>query len=247
MSDSFENLLARTEHGTRRRPAVSRCRRARGLPRRDAHAVPERAGVEAHAADCARCALQLATLVRLEDESGSPQHAPAPRWWPRLAWLVPAATAVLVVAIYVALPSRDVARGAGARPGRHTSDDRPERKETEAAQAPAVRDRLAARRPPVPPMSMPAPVAKSVPSATPAPAPPMPDARHFAEPGERTVAPRDQEAVPGRTDHGRSVRAEDRDTSARIGAAGSAAVVRESVAQPREEDVAMLGAREQSR
>ena len=69
----------------------------------DATLAPaERAAVEAHAADCPRCALQLATIVRLEDESGHPRHAPVPHWWRRLLWLVPAATAVLVAAIYVA-------------------------------------------------------------------------------------------------------------------------------------------------
>ncbi len=238
MSDSFENLLARTEH--REATPAGSCPDADVLAAYlDATlTVPERAGVEAHAADCARCALQLATLVRLEDVSGSPQYAPAPRWWSRLAWMVPAATAVLVVAIYVALPSRDVPE-APARPRTATLDDRPERKETEAAQAPAVRDLLAARRPPVPPMSMPAPVAKSVPSATPAPAPDA-GCLHFPEPGERRRAERSG-SFPGRTDHGRSVRAET-ETQAPASAPPSAAVVRESVAQPREEDVAMLGA-----
>jgi hypothetical protein len=72
----------------------------------DATLAPaERAAVEAHAADCPRCALQLATIVRLEDESGHPRHAPVPHWWRRLFWVVPAATAVLVVAIYVAGPA----------------------------------------------------------------------------------------------------------------------------------------------
>ena len=238
MSDSFENLLARTEH--REATPAGSCPDADVLAAYlDATlTVPERAGVETHAADCARCALQLATLVRLEDVSGSPQYAPAPRWWSRLAWMVPAATAVLVVAIYVALPSRDVPE-APARPRTATLDDRPERKETEAAQAPAVRDLLAARRPPVPPMSMPAPVAKSVPSATPAPAP-MPDA--FTSQNQASdVAPRDQEASQdARITAGQFARKTE--TQAPASAPPSAAVVRESVAQPREEDVAMLGA-----
>src|SRR5215212_6308315 len=104
MSDSFDRLLARTEG--RNTVGEGPCPDADVLAAYlDATlSVAERVSIEAHAADCARCALVLATVVRLEDESGDPRHAVAPRWWPRIAWIVPAAAAVLVAAIYVATP-----------------------------------------------------------------------------------------------------------------------------------------------
>jgi hypothetical protein len=105
MSDSFDRLLARTER--RDAAPAGACPDAGMLAAYlDATLTPaERAAVEAHAADCPRCALQLATIVRLEDESGHPRHAPVPDWQRRLFWVVPAATAVVVVAIYVAGPA----------------------------------------------------------------------------------------------------------------------------------------------
>lgn len=61
----------------------------------------ERAGVEAHAADCARCQALLAAMVRT-----SPPPA-ASRWRvPSLGWLVPLTAAATVAAIWVAVPSR---------------------------------------------------------------------------------------------------------------------------------------------
>jgi hypothetical protein len=122
MSDSFERLLARTE----RQPKgpANLCPDPGVLAAYlDATLSPaERTAIEGHVADCARCALQLATVVRLEDESGQPQHAPASRWRPALAWLVPAATAALVAAIYVALPAP--AERPAFRDGTTTADDR---------------------------------------------------------------------------------------------------------------------------
>jgi hypothetical protein len=105
MSESFDSLLARTEHRNTAPP--DQCPGSDVLAAYlDATLAPsERAAVEAHAADCSRCALQLGTMVRLEDESGYPQQAPRQGWWPRLAWIVPAATAVLVAAVYVARPT----------------------------------------------------------------------------------------------------------------------------------------------
>jgi hypothetical protein len=105
MSDSFDRLLARTERHDAAPPG--HCPDAGVLAAYlDSTLAPaERSAVEAHAADCARCALQLATIARLEDESGHPQHA-VRRWRPRWTWVVPAAAAVLVAGIYVALPGR---------------------------------------------------------------------------------------------------------------------------------------------
>jgi Putative zinc-finger len=174
MSDSFENLLARTERRDGAPAGV--CPDAEVLAAYlDATLTPtERADVDAHTADCARCALQLATLVRLEDVSGTPQHAPVRRWWPRLAWMVPAATAVLVGAVYLALPSTFL-RSAAPPQRSAAADERAELKEQEAFNPQAPKQfpeqfpeqseyRL------VPPMSTPAPTAKSIPSAAGAPA-----------------------------------------------------------------------------
>jgi Putative zinc-finger len=176
MSDSFDNLLARTEH--RDTAPAGPCPDAEVLAAYlDATLTPaERDRVEAHAADCGRCALQLGTVVRLEDVSGAPQHAPVRRWSPRLAWMVPAVTAVLVGAVYVALPSRGVAPAPPPQQ-RPASDEPAELKEREASHPPALRDRLEERNySVVPPTSTAAPSAKSIPSAAPAPAPPT-DAR----------------------------------------------------------------------
>ncbi len=169
MSDSFENLLARTE----RRDAAPAgiCPDAEVLAAYlDATLTPtERADVDAHTADCARCALQLATLVRLEDVSGTPQHAPVRRWWPRLAWMVPAATAVLVGAVYLALPSTFLRSAPQQRSA--AVDERAELKELEASNPHAPKQFPEQRQyRMVPPMSTPAPSAKSIPSAAAAPA-----------------------------------------------------------------------------
>jgi hypothetical protein len=166
MADSFENLLARTEH--RDATPGGSCPDADVLAAYlDATLAPlERGVVEAHAADCSRCALQLATLVRLEDVSGSPQHAPARGWWPRLAWMVPAATAVLIGAVYVALPLR----GPEAPPQRTSVDDRAQLKETKATPPEAESQIFEGTRYALPSVSTPAPVAKDIPSAAGRPA-----------------------------------------------------------------------------
>jgi hypothetical protein len=186
MSDSFDNLLARTEH--RDTAPAGPCPDAEVLAAYlDATLTPaERDGVEAHAADCGRCALQLGTVVRLEDVSGAPQHAPVRRWSPRLAWMVPAVTAVLVGAVYVALPSRGVAPEPPAPPPaqRPASNERAELKQREASNPPALNDRLEESNYRVlPPPSTAPPSAKSLPSAARAPAP-----RTNAPPGEREPA-----------------------------------------------------------
>jgi hypothetical protein len=169
MSDSFEQLLARTEHAGGA-PAGS-CPDAEVLAAYlDATLTPpERAGVEAHAADCARCALQLATVVRLEDVSGNPQHAPAHRWWPRVAWMVPAAVAVVVASVYVVLPSGSVPQQPPAEVS--ARQDRAERKELEASHPQARRELLEESQYAVVPPAGNAPGATSIASAARAPAP----------------------------------------------------------------------------
>src|SRR3954465_7960075 len=80
MSDSFDSLLARTER--RNTPGKDPCPDADLLAAYlDATGSPaERVSIETHAADCARCALVIATVVRLEDESGHPRRAPEWSW-----------------------------------------------------------------------------------------------------------------------------------------------------------------------
>jgi hypothetical protein len=169
MSDSFEQLLARTEH--RDAAPTGSCPDPDVLAAYlDATLTPsERAGVEAHAADCARCALQIATVVRLEDVSGNPQHAPAHRWWPRLAWMVPPAMAVVVTAVYVSLPSGSVQPPPSPDAARQA---RPERQELEASNPQALRELLEeSQYTGAPPAGTPAASAKGTPSSARAPAP----------------------------------------------------------------------------
>jgi hypothetical protein len=65
----------------------------------------ERASVEAHAADCLRCQQHLSLLGALSVERPDPD-APASRpWLVRWGWLVPVATAVLVVAVWTRTPA----------------------------------------------------------------------------------------------------------------------------------------------
>src|SRR5260221_3681194 len=67
----------------------------------------ERAELEAHVANCADCMGHLGLLanVNVPDEPSAPMAWAAPVWLTRLGWLVPIATAVLVVAIWVRQPA----------------------------------------------------------------------------------------------------------------------------------------------
>ncbi len=123
MSESLDRLLARTERRDRapRGPCPDTGVLAAYLD--GTLTSVERAVVETHAADCARCALHLATVVRLEDESGHPQHVTAPKRWRHVGWLLPAAAAVIVAGLYVAVPSRFVS--SPPSPARRTAASRP--------------------------------------------------------------------------------------------------------------------------
>lgn len=68
----------------------------------------ERAQVEAHSADCASCQRHLALLGAVSVERGDPAE-PARSWLGRWGWLVPVATAVLVVAVWIRMPERQAA------------------------------------------------------------------------------------------------------------------------------------------
>jgi hypothetical protein len=157
----------------------------------------ERATVEAHIADCARCQALLASLVRI-----TPPPA-APAWWrrPAIAWLAPLAVAATALIVWINVPhqtsfeppvlsSRDVtpsaqpdsSRGASAAAG---EEPRPQalRELTKAMPAPAPapaakreRDRAAPSKD-VPAETQPDAMANSLvapppPAAAPTPAPP---------------------------------------------------------------------------
>ncbi len=73
----------------------------------------ERTDVEAHVADCTLCQEQLALLAAV-DVADDPPAAPGPSWAPsallrKWGWLVPIATAILLVAIWVRLPRQEPA------------------------------------------------------------------------------------------------------------------------------------------
>ena len=73
----------------------------------------ERRRVEAHAADCATCLEHLALLGAISLDREAPE--PSRSWLIRWGWLVPVATAMLVVAVWTRLPEQGVSRDA-ARP-----------------------------------------------------------------------------------------------------------------------------------
>lgn len=85
----------------------------------------EREQVEAHSADCAPCLQHLALLGAVSVERGDPAE-PARSWLGRWGWLVPVATAVLVVAVWIRMPERqtavEVGRGEHARQASAPSD-----------------------------------------------------------------------------------------------------------------------------
>ena len=65
----------------------------------------ERRQVEAHAADCATCLEHLTLLGAISVERDTPE--PSRSWLARWGWLVPVATAVLVVAVWTRLPDQE--------------------------------------------------------------------------------------------------------------------------------------------
>jgi hypothetical protein len=109
MSDNFDRLLVRAERRDRHVPSACPDAHVLAAYLDGTLASADRARLEDHAADCSRCAMQLATIVRLEDEARESRPAPAAPRWRRFLWTVPVATAVLAVIIYVAAPSRPLA------------------------------------------------------------------------------------------------------------------------------------------
>jgi hypothetical protein len=147
MSDPFDRVL---------RAAARRSRGAGVCPDADVLAAyldngltsGERATVEAHAADCALCQQHLGLLGAVSLEVRPPEVEAARSWLAQWGWLVPVATAVLVVTIWTRIDGPDtsptlqdqVASAPAARP----SDYPP------ATPPPASADPRAARKSDVP-------------------------------------------------------------------------------------------------
>jgi hypothetical protein len=102
--DTFEQLLARSAR--RQTPPPGSCPDASELAAflDGALESAERRQVERHVAACARCALHVATISRLEEAAGEHVDGPAPAWWRQWQWAVPIVTVVLAVAVWVAVP-----------------------------------------------------------------------------------------------------------------------------------------------
>lgn len=123
----------------------------------------ERRRVEAHAADCATCLEHLALLGAISLDREAPE--PSRSWLVRWGWLVPVATAVLLVAVWVRLPEQKASEDASAAIGAKQVAPRAMPEQERAAAAAPAAERDAARRnqaprvaaktaqaPPVPPV-----------------------------------------------------------------------------------------------
>ena len=102
----------------------------------------ERRRVEAHAADCATCLEHLALLGAISLDREAPE--PSRSWLVRWGWLVPVATAVLLVAVWVRLPEQKASEDARP-PSARTRLWPPALPEQERAAEPPLR-RSATRR-----------------------------------------------------------------------------------------------------
>jgi hypothetical protein len=142
-----------------------------GLPQADA------AVVETHLADCDRCTAMLATFVRT-----APEAPVVESLWKRwhLRWLVPAATAATVAALYVLVP----------RPASQITMQRP---------APGTESQAFSSGAPAAPATPPSPLADAREQAPPAAATPAQPSDTLAKREESAPAPR-QPASERRTD-----------------------------------------------
>jgi hypothetical protein len=128
MDEPLDRLLRRTSRRREQSPTGGTCLDAETLAAwTDGALSPaERAAAEAHAAGCDRCLSVLATLART---SPAPVSVKPSRWFP-LRWLVPVATAVAAVTVWVLVQRPPVTPSPGPAP---------------AATAPTPEDKAAAR------------------------------------------------------------------------------------------------------
>ncbi len=116
MSDPFDRVL---RDAASRGRSVGVCPDAAMLAAYvdDGLTPAERREVEAHAAGCTACEEHLGLLGAVSVETPAPETARS--WFPKWAWLVPAATAVIVAAVWVRLPEQPVP---GSRPAGASAD-----------------------------------------------------------------------------------------------------------------------------
>ncbi len=104
MSDAFDRMM---RAAARRGRAVEVCPEPEILAAYLDNGLTsdERRAVEAHAADCLRCQEHLSLLGAVSVERPDAEVAAARPWLVRWGWLVPVATAVLVVAVWTRTPA----------------------------------------------------------------------------------------------------------------------------------------------
>ena len=126
----------------------------------------ERRRVEAHAADCATCLEHLALLGAISLDRQAPE--PSRSWLVRWGWLVPVATAVLLVAVWVRLPEQKASEDASAKLAARQTAPRalPDQERAAAPSRPAERDVASNQTPQVAAKAaQPAPPARQTPPA----------------------------------------------------------------------------------
>jgi hypothetical protein len=104
MSDPFDRVL---RAAARRARAVGVCPHPEMLASYLDNGLTsdERASLEAHAADCVRCQQHLSLLGAVSVDRPDPDVEESRPWLVRWGWLVPVATAVLVVAVWTRTPA----------------------------------------------------------------------------------------------------------------------------------------------
>ena len=198
MPDPFDRVL---RDAARRGRSVGVCPDAAMLAAYvdDGLTPAERREFESHAAGCAACQEHLALLGAVSVESRAPEAARS--WFPRWAWLVPAATAVIVAAVWIRVPEQSVTDQLAPR----TSQPLPA--PASIAEAPAsANEEAKPGASPGPPRSLPAPVEakrkrdEAVPekAAAAAPPPPLGVAPAAPPPAFAQDAVREQEKVEAR-------------------------------------------------
>ena len=104
MSDPFDRVV---RAAARRARAVGVCPEPEVLASYLDHGLTseERAVVDAHAADCLRCQQHLSLLGAVSVERPDPDAVASRHWLVRWGWMVPVATAVLLVAVWTRTPA----------------------------------------------------------------------------------------------------------------------------------------------
>jgi hypothetical protein len=162
MSESFDRAL---RSAARRGRPAGVCPDAASLAAYADNALTadERRHVEAHVADCATCLEHLALLGAISLDRQAPE--PSRSWLVRWGWLVPVATAMLVVAVWVRIPEQKASEDASAALGAKQVAPRamPEQERAAATAPAAERDARRNEAPRVAAKTAQAPPAREVP------------------------------------------------------------------------------------